>query len=71
MGGLSEGATMGRLLIWRWMIVALAVIVWGYPLSVLSSRLDFGAEPGWLVATIGVMLGDLFCFLWWLNLRPE
>jgi hypothetical protein len=40
----------------------------GYPLSVLSSRMGSGTEPRWLVATVGVLLGDLFCFLSWLSL---
>lgn len=56
---------------WRWLIVILTVTVWGFPLSVLSSRMGFGTEPGWLAAIIGVLLGDLFCFLWWLSLRPK
>jgi hypothetical protein len=62
---------MGAPSIWRWLIVILSVTVWGYPLSVLSSRMGFGIESGWLVAIIGVLVGDLFCFLWWLSLRSK
>jgi uncharacterized membrane protein YdjX (TVP38/TMEM64 family) len=62
---------MGGVSIWRWLIVILAVMAWGYPLSVLSDRLDYGPEPGWLVAVIGVLLGDLFCFIWWLGLEAK
>jgi hypothetical protein len=57
--------------LWRWSILILAVIVWGFPLSVLGDRLGYGAEPGWLAAMIGVVFGDLFCCIWWLGLTAE
>jgi len=49
----------------RWFVIALAKLVWGFPLSVVANLLGCGYAAGWLVAANGVLLGDLCCFIWW------
>lgn len=53
---------------WRWFVIVLATLAWGFPLSVASNCLGHGYVVGWLVATCGVLLGDLCCFIWWRTL---
>jgi hypothetical protein len=59
---------MQKYCLWRWLTVAIATLSWGFPLSVLSDLLGFGALLGWAVGVVGVLLADLFCFIWWLGL---
>jgi uncharacterized membrane protein YdjX (TVP38/TMEM64 family) len=56
---------------WRWFVMVLATIVWGFPLSVASSCLGYGYVIGWLVAVYAVLLGDLCCFFWWRSLQAR
>ena len=56
---------------YRWSIVIVATTMWGLPLSELSSRLGYGPLIGVLVALVGVLIGELFCFIWWLRLTTK
>jgi hypothetical protein len=56
---------------WRWLVIAFATIMWGFPLSVLSGFWGYGAVAGWMAGLILVLLGDLFAFIWWSNLEAQ
>jgi uncharacterized membrane protein YdjX (TVP38/TMEM64 family) len=62
---------MRRMVFLRWFVIALATGPWGFPLSVLSESLGYPSFTGWLVALIGVLLGDLCCFIWWRSLLED
>jgi hypothetical protein len=61
----------GSLSYWRWLVIAFATIMWGFPLSVLSDCLGHGDIAGWLAGFIVVLLGDLFIFIWWNGLEQR
>ena len=51
-------AKMGEHQFGGWLIATLTVTAWGYPLSCSAVAWAL-AETGWLVASIGVLVGDL------------
>ncbi len=54
--------------LWNSIIVAVVMIAWGYPLSVLSKRAGHSPAIGWLAGTIGIVVAGPFWFMWWLSL---
>jgi hypothetical protein len=56
-------------MVWRWLVIVLATVVWGLPLSVASNMLGYGCAAGWLLTAIGVLLSDLSLLIWWRSLK--
>jgi hypothetical protein len=54
--------------LWNSIIVAVVMIAWGYPLSVVSKRAGCSPAIGWLAGTIGLAIAGPFWFMWWLSL---
>ena len=54
--------------LWNSIIVAVVMIAWAYPLSVVSKRAGYSPAIGWLAGTIGLAIAGPFWFMWWLSL---
>jgi len=63
-----HGGSHGSFSLLHWIIVLLLMLAWSYPLAAICKKAGKPAATGWILGTIGLLVGGPFWCIWWLAL---